>query len=238
MQVVTIHAVKTTKVEKEEDVNCTSIAQLLKENIGGVVEVQTGNEWFIGRISSLQAEDAQSTTSSGLLILENEKGQIALPLQRITSVRMPSNPSPDLLPPGSNKESIQQLRMITARTVDVDHLQVNYTLRSTATSEAAGEEANMTYITPSIAWLPSYRLLLSSTETTGATTKLTQSSSPPHPTQRTGRLSLKATVINDGDGLFCDEVTIYDGYCAALQSPPTVSNLSCRRSDCHRQSEQ
>jgi len=201
---VDICSVKTSKANKEIDVNCTTIAQLLKANIKGVVEIQINSEIFTGRINCVQMDEKKTQQQPGLLILENEKGQIALPLHLITSIRMPSNPSPELFAPDSYKEDSQQFRLITENVFSLSHLEINYRLNFKNSSDGM---ANMQYISPSLGWIPNYRLELSVVPKN----ILYSNCSSKEPQIVNGLLSLKATVMNDGNDLYCDELTITDG---------------------------
>jgi hypothetical protein len=40
-----------------EEINCTTIPQILSANMNLVVEIQAGNDWISGRISGMQSLD-------------------------------------------------------------------------------------------------------------------------------------------------------------------------------------
>jgi hypothetical protein len=119
----------------------------LQANINQIVEVEVeGKTWISGCIDSVLMDHHNE---KGLLILSDEKGEHAVPLSRILSVRMPTHPTQD-------SEREQQLQTKLTKHYEMKSLQIYYKYDNK--ESATSNDAILQYVARGISWKPTYRL--------------------------------------------------------------------------------
>jgi hypothetical protein len=104
------------------------------------------------------------------LEITTERASIVVPVESITSIRMPFHPPPDL----TDSEQIdQKLRSMFVRRKKIESLEITYKNLTKADSRA-----DLSFLASGISWTPSYQLLLNSER---------------------AKLSLQCTVLNEFD---------------------------------------